>query len=39
MEHNYFHQDPISKTETIAKSGPFQIEIPISNSKLAPITS
>ena len=27
MEHNYFHQDPISKTETIAKSGPFQIEI------------
>jgi len=27
VEHNYFHQDPISKTETIAKSGPFQIEI------------
>tara|TARA_Y100001978_G_C23627329_1_gene401574 strand:+ start:336 stop:932 length:597 start_codon:yes stop_codon:yes gene_type:complete len=27
MEHNYYHQDPISKTETIAKSGPFQIEI------------
>ena len=27
MEHNYFDQDPISKTETIAKSGPFQIEI------------
>ena len=27
MEDNYFRQNPISVTETIAKSGPFQIEL------------
>ena len=27
MEDNYFHQNPISVTEIIAKSGPFQIEL------------
>ena len=27
MEDNYFRENPISVTETIAKSGPFQIEL------------
>tara|TARA_B100001248_G_scaffold175467_1_gene133178 strand:+ start:52 stop:651 length:600 start_codon:yes stop_codon:yes gene_type:complete len=27
MEDNYFRQDPVSVTEAIAKSGPFQIEL------------